>query len=189
MDDRLCGVESMLAAMTATVSQVSETLAKVQSTIGEQGPSPVRLSSAEWPALSARPAISETNNTLGFSNGISTSVSTSTLVSNSSHSQCSQQPGQSVNHRPTQTSRSTDDWSAAMSTPQTLAVARNSCGYDLDLNQRTEEFKTVRYKRRRRVHSSAEAAGDVSNEAVVEISLFFDIQDGRRPPSWIFKNA
>lgn len=40
-----------------------------------------------------------------------------------------------------------------MSTPQTLAVARNSCGYDLDLNERTEEFKTVRYKRRRRVHS------------------------------------
>ena len=53
-----------------------------------------------------------------------------------------------------------------MSTPQTLAVARNSCGYDLDLNERTEEFKTVRYKRRRRVHSSAEAAGDVSNEAI-----------------------
>jgi len=30
MDDRLSGVESVLAAMTATVSQLSETLAKVQ---------------------------------------------------------------------------------------------------------------------------------------------------------------
>jgi len=69
-------------------------------------------------------------------------------------------------HQPMQTSRSTDDWSTAMSTRQTLAVARNSCGYDLDLNERTEEFKTVRYKRRRRVHTLAEGAGDVRNEAI-----------------------
>jgi len=162
MDDRLCGVESALAAMTAVVGQLSETLTKVQTTICIQGSPPVGLSTAEWPALPARPVINTTDTTTGFSDGLSTSVSTSTLVSNSS----AQQPRQSANHQQMQTFGSTDDWSAAMSTPQALAVARNSRGYVLDVSEGSKEFKTVRSKRRRRVYSSAEGTGEVSNENI-----------------------
>ena len=53
-----------------------------------------------------------------------------------------------------------------MSTPQTLAVARNSSGYDLDGDEVAETFKTVQPRRRRWVHSSVEraGAGEANNE-------------------------
>jgi len=161
MDDRLCSVESTLAAMTANIDQLSETLAKVQTTMGIQGPPPVELPNAEWPALPARPVINTTDTATGFSSVLSTSVSTLASVSNSSQS--AQLPRQTASHLQMQTLRSTADWSTAMSTPQTLAVARSSEGYGLDTNA-AEEFKTVRPRRRRRVHSSAEVAEEASDE-------------------------
>jgi len=162
MDDRLSGVESTLAAMTAIIGQLSETLTKVQSAISVQGPPPAGLSTAEWPVLPARPVINTTDITAGFSKNLPTPVSTSVSVSNSF--QGDQQSKQSVNRHQMQTFRSIDDWSAAMSTPQALAVARNSSGYDLDDNEGAEQFKTVRPRRRRRVQSSAEGAGEANNE-------------------------
>ena len=71
--------------------------------------------------------------------------------------------------------RSTDDWSTAMSTPQTLAVARNSDGYGLEANEKTDEFTTVRPKRRRRVHSSAEGADKTSDENTVAHGICYKI--------------
>ena len=150
MDDRLCGVESTLAAMTATIDRLSGTLAKVQTTTC------VDLSTTEWPALPARPVINTTDTTTGFSSGFSTSVSMLAAVSNSSQS--TQLPTQTASHQQMETFRATADWSAAMSTPQTLAVARNSGGYGLDANENAREFTTVRSGKRRRVHRSAEGA-------------------------------
>jgi len=165
MDDRLCGVESTLTAMTAIVDRLGETLTKVQTTMAAQGPSPVDISTAEWPALPARLVINTAETATGFSHGLSTSASALASVSNSS--QITQLPRQMVSGQQMQILRSTDDWSTAMSTPQTLAVARNSDGYGLEANEKTDEFTTVRPKRRRRVHSSAEGADKTSDENIV----------------------
>ena len=157
MDDRLSGIESTLTAMTVTLDQLSETTTKVQSTVSVQGPPPVGLSTVEWPVLPARPVVNTTDITAGFSSDLPASVPASALVSNSFQGdRQSMQPG---NRHQIQTYRATDDWGAAMSTPQTLAMARNSSGYDLDDNEGAEKFKTVQRRGRRRAHSSDEGAG------------------------------